>query len=237
MSISPTRWAARACAAHKTILASALWSCDALNKLLFVWQHGTPPLLIAAGCGNIQIIEVLMRKGAEIQAGDKVKSLWGVNCVTQLLEQASQLQHWRKRIVHLHKQTEHKKNFLFFKNLQSGANAIYYAARHGHVETLKFLHIKKCPLDIQDKVNQVPTGLPLCVYVIQTCSKVHKCGLLLSRLGFLSTSNRTHLFQTSGAPLPCFFKTSRHTDSRSPRWAPGEKTSYSGILSAYLLLL
>ena len=35
-------------------------------------QHGTPPLLIAAGCGNIQIIEVLMRKGAEIQAHDKV---------------------------------------------------------------------------------------------------------------------------------------------------------------------
>lgn len=36
-------------------------------------QHGTPPLLIAAGCGNIQIIEVLMRKGAEIQALDKVR--------------------------------------------------------------------------------------------------------------------------------------------------------------------
>lgn len=37
-------------------------------------QHGTPPLLIAAGCGNIQIIEVLMRKGAEIQANDKVRT-------------------------------------------------------------------------------------------------------------------------------------------------------------------
>lgn len=42
---------------------------------------------------------------------------------------------------------------MFF--LQSGANAIYYAARHGHVETLKFLHEKKCTLDVQDKVNQV----------------------------------------------------------------------------------
>ncbi|PWA24198.1 hypothetical protein CCH79_00016264 [Gambusia affinis] len=63
-------------------------------------KHGTPPLLIAAGCGNIQIIEVLMRKGAEIQANDK-----------------------------------------------SGANAVYYAARHGHVDTLRFLHEKKCPLD------------------------------------------------------------------------------------------
>uniref|UniRef100_A0A1A8CI28 non-specific serine/threonine protein kinase n=1 Tax=Nothobranchius kadleci TaxID=1051664 RepID=A0A1A8CI28_NOTKA len=34
-------------------------------------KHGTPPLLIAAGCGNVQIIEVLMRKGADIQANDK----------------------------------------------------------------------------------------------------------------------------------------------------------------------
>lgn len=42
-------------------------------------QHGTPPLLIAAGCGNIQIIEVLMRKGADIQAHDKVKTqLFGI---------------------------------------------------------------------------------------------------------------------------------------------------------------
>ena len=35
-------------------------------------QHGTPPLLIAAGCGNVQIIEVLIAKGAEIKANDKV---------------------------------------------------------------------------------------------------------------------------------------------------------------------
>lgn len=46
--------------------------------MVFVRQHGTPPLLIAAGCGNIQIIEVLMRKGAEIQAGDKVTTARGV---------------------------------------------------------------------------------------------------------------------------------------------------------------
>lgn len=39
---------------------------------LCVLQHGTPPLLIAAGCGNIQIIDVLIRKGAEIQTFDKV---------------------------------------------------------------------------------------------------------------------------------------------------------------------
>lgn len=44
---------------------------------------------------------------------------------------------------------------------QSGANAIYYAARHGHVDTLKFLHGKMCPLDIQDKVNDDFLAPPL----------------------------------------------------------------------------
>ena len=48
------------------------------NCNLCALQHGTPPLLIAAGCGNIQIIEVLMRKGAEIQTHDKVKILLAV---------------------------------------------------------------------------------------------------------------------------------------------------------------
>ncbi|CAB1322496.1 unnamed protein product, partial [Coregonus sp. 'balchen'] len=36
--------------------------------------------------------------------------------------------------------------------IDSGANAIYYAGRHGHVDTLRFLHEKTCPLDVQDKV-------------------------------------------------------------------------------------
>ncbi|KPP66080.1 death-associated protein kinase 1-like, partial [Scleropages formosus] len=34
-------------------------------------KHGTPPLLIAAGCGNTQILQVLIKKGAEIDAHDK----------------------------------------------------------------------------------------------------------------------------------------------------------------------
>lgn len=59
----------------------------------------------------------------------------------------------------------------FFLNLQSGANAVYYAARHGHVETLKFLHEKNCPLDIQDKV---PNFFALSVYVIQTHTHTFK---------------------------------------------------------------
>lgn len=55
---------------------SSIFYC--FSKCAIVLQHGIPPLLIAAGCGNIQIIEVLMRKGAEIQASDKVETLCGV---------------------------------------------------------------------------------------------------------------------------------------------------------------
>lgn len=37
--------------------------------------------------------------------------------------------------------------------VQGGSNAIYWASRHGHVDTLKFLHENKCPLDVKDKVR------------------------------------------------------------------------------------
>ncbi|XP_073518509.1 death-associated protein kinase 1-like [Phyllobates terribilis] len=70
-------------------------------------KHGTPPLLIAAGCGNIQMLELLIKRGAHVDVQDK---------------------------------------FIY-----AGSNALYWASRHGHVETLKFLHQNKCPLDIKDK--------------------------------------------------------------------------------------
>lgn len=37
--------------------------------------------------------------------------------------------------------------------MQGGSNAVYWASRHGHVDTLKFLNENKCPLDIKDKVR------------------------------------------------------------------------------------
>lgn len=41
---------------------------------------------------------------------------------------------------------------------QGGSNAIYWASRHGHVDTLKFLHENKCPLDVKDKVRPLSLG-------------------------------------------------------------------------------
>lgn len=69
---------------NQALLFLSISVCVCVSVCLCVLQHGTPPLLIAAGCGNIQIIDVLMRKGAEIQVLDKVcpysplLSLWNI---------------------------------------------------------------------------------------------------------------------------------------------------------------
>jgi len=39
-------------------------------------KHGTPPLLIAAGCGNIQILQLLIKRGSRIEVQDKVRILF-----------------------------------------------------------------------------------------------------------------------------------------------------------------
>uniref|UniRef100_A0A8D0A709 Death-associated protein kinase 1 n=1 Tax=Sander lucioperca TaxID=283035 RepID=A0A8D0A709_SANLU len=83
-------------------------------------KHGTPPLLIAAGCGNIQIIEVLMRKGAEIQAHDKS----GANAI-----------YYAAR--HGHVETLkflHDKKCPLDVQDKSGETALHVAARYGNVD-------------------------------------------------------------------------------------------------------
>ncbi|XP_044768101.1 death-associated protein kinase 1-like, partial [Neomonachus schauinslandi] len=55
-------------------------------------KHGTPPLLIAAGCGNIQILQLLIKRGSRIEVQDKsgetalhVAARYGHADVVQLL--------------------------------------------------------------------------------------------------------------------------------------------------------
>ena len=50
-------------------LLSNLKNCIFFSCL---FQHGTPPLLIAAGCGNIQILQLLIKRGSRIDIQDKV---------------------------------------------------------------------------------------------------------------------------------------------------------------------
>ena len=45
-----------------------------LSSCVIILQYGRTPLYCAAECGHLQIIELLLSKGAEIDSKDKVSS-------------------------------------------------------------------------------------------------------------------------------------------------------------------
>uniref|UniRef100_H2N2S0 non-specific serine/threonine protein kinase n=1 Tax=Oryzias latipes TaxID=8090 RepID=H2N2S0_ORYLA len=105
-------------------------------------KHGTPPLLIAAGCGNIQIIEVLMRKGAEIQANDKS----GANAV-----------YYAAR--HGHVETLrflHEKKCPLNVQDKSGETALHVAARYGNVDVVSYLCTIQADPNLADREQEIP---------------------------------------------------------------------------------
>uniref|UniRef100_A0A667Y5B2 non-specific serine/threonine protein kinase n=1 Tax=Myripristis murdjan TaxID=586833 RepID=A0A667Y5B2_9TELE len=105
-------------------------------------KHGTPPLLIAAGCGNIQIIEVLMRKGAEIQAHDKS----GANAV-----------YYAAR--HGHVETLkflHEKKCPLDVQDKCGETALHVAARYGNVDVVSYLCSIHANPDLSDREQETP---------------------------------------------------------------------------------
>uniref|UniRef100_A0A7N8XXS4 non-specific serine/threonine protein kinase n=1 Tax=Mastacembelus armatus TaxID=205130 RepID=A0A7N8XXS4_9TELE len=105
-------------------------------------KHGTPPLLIAAGCGNIQIIEVLMRKGADIQAHDKS----GANAI-----------YYAAR--HGHVETLkflHEKKCPLDVQDKSGETALHVAARYGNVDVVSYLCSIRANPDLADREQETP---------------------------------------------------------------------------------
>ncbi|XP_047237258.1 death-associated protein kinase 1 isoform X1 [Girardinichthys multiradiatus] len=105
-------------------------------------KHGTPPLLIAAGCGNIQIIEVLMRNGAEIQANDKS----GANAI-----------YYAAR--HGHVETLkflHEKKCPLDVQDKSGETALHVAARYGNVDVVSYLCSIRANPDLTDREQETP---------------------------------------------------------------------------------
>uniref|UniRef100_A0A665ULM2 non-specific serine/threonine protein kinase n=1 Tax=Echeneis naucrates TaxID=173247 RepID=A0A665ULM2_ECHNA len=105
-------------------------------------KHGTPPLLIAAGCGNIQIIEVLMRKGAEIRAHDKS----GANAI-----------YYAAR--HGHVETLrflHEKKCPLDVQDKSGETALHVAARYGNVDVVSYLCSIRANPDLSDREQETP---------------------------------------------------------------------------------
>ncbi|KAK3539034.1 hypothetical protein QTP86_023626 [Hemibagrus guttatus] len=105
-------------------------------------KHGTPPLLIAAGCGNIQIIDVLMRKGAEIQVLDKS----GANAI-----------YYAARHGHVEtlKFLHEKKCPLDIQD-KSGETALHVAARYGNVDVVQYLCSIHANPDLTDREQETP---------------------------------------------------------------------------------
>ncbi|KAB5528560.1 hypothetical protein PHYPO_G00141630 [Pangasianodon hypophthalmus] len=105
-------------------------------------KHGTPPLLIAAGCGNIQIIDVLIRKGAEIQTLDKS----GANAI-----------YYAARHGHVEtlKFLHEKKCPLDIQD-KSGETALHVASRYGNMDVVQYLCSIHANPDLTDREQETP---------------------------------------------------------------------------------
>ncbi|XP_050967210.1 death-associated protein kinase 1 [Labeo rohita] len=105
-------------------------------------KHGTPPLLIAAGCGNVQIIDVLMKKGAEIQAFDKT----GANAI-----------YYAARHGHVGTlRFLHEKKCPLDIQDKSGETALHVAARYGNVDVVQYLCSIHANPDLVDREQETP---------------------------------------------------------------------------------
>ncbi|KAB1252149.1 Death-associated protein kinase 1, partial [Camelus dromedarius] len=104
-----------------------------------LFQHGTPPLLIAAGCGNIQILQLLIKRGSRIDVQDK----GGSNAI-----------YWASRHGHVDtlKFLHENKCPLDVKD-KSGETALHVAARYGHADVVQLLCSFGSNPNFQDKVG------------------------------------------------------------------------------------
>uniref|UniRef100_A0A2K6M5A7 Death-associated protein kinase 1 n=1 Tax=Rhinopithecus bieti TaxID=61621 RepID=A0A2K6M5A7_RHIBE len=105
-------------------------------------KHGTPPLLIAAGCGNIQILQLLIKRGSRIDVQDK----GGSNAI-----------YWAARHGHVDtlKFLNENKCPLDVKD-KSGETALHVAARYGHADVAQLLCSFGSNPNIQDKEEETP---------------------------------------------------------------------------------
>uniref|UniRef100_A0A7N4PE42 Death-associated protein kinase 1 n=1 Tax=Sarcophilus harrisii TaxID=9305 RepID=A0A7N4PE42_SARHA len=105
-------------------------------------KHGTPPLLIAAGCGNIQMLQLLIKRGARIDVQDKA----GSNAI-----------YWASRHGHVEtlKFLNENKCPLDVKD-KSGETALHVAARYGHVDVVQLLCSIGSNPNFQDKEEETP---------------------------------------------------------------------------------
>nr|XP_061811567.1 death-associated protein kinase 1-like isoform X1 [Nerophis lumbriciformis] len=103
-------------------------------------KHGTPPLLTAAGCGNVDIIKVLVRKGAHIHALDKS----GANAV-----------YYAARHGHVDTlKFLHANKCPLDVQDKSGETALHVASRYGNVDVVSYLCGIRANPDLCDKERE-----------------------------------------------------------------------------------
>ncbi|XP_077457150.1 death-associated protein kinase 1 [Stigmatopora argus] len=103
-------------------------------------KHGTPPLLTAAGCGNVDIINVLIRKGAHIHALDKS----GANAI-----------YYAARHGHVDTlKFLHANKCPLDVQDKSGETALHVASRYGNVDVVSYLCGIKANPDLYDKERE-----------------------------------------------------------------------------------
>ncbi|XP_077570325.1 death-associated protein kinase 1 isoform X2 [Stigmatopora nigra] len=103
-------------------------------------KHGTPPLLTAAGCGNVDIIKVLIRKGAHIHALDKS----GANAI-----------YYAARHGHVDTlKFLHANKCPLDVQDKSGETALHVASRYGNVDVVSYLCGIKANPDLYDKERE-----------------------------------------------------------------------------------
>ncbi|XP_061135012.1 death-associated protein kinase 1 isoform X2 [Syngnathus typhle] len=103
-------------------------------------RHGTPPLLIAAGCGNVDIIQLLVRKGALIQAHDKS----GANAI-----------YYAARHGHVDTlKFLHANKCPLDVQDKSGETALHVAARYGNVDVVSYLCSIRANPDLNDREQE-----------------------------------------------------------------------------------
>ncbi|KAK6494768.1 death-associated protein kinase 1-like [Huso huso] len=105
-------------------------------------KHGTPPLLTAAGCGNIQMLDLLMRTGAQIHAKDKSGS----------------------NAVYYASRHGHVETLKFLNEMKcpldvqdkSGETALHVAARYGNLDVVQYLCSIQANPNLRDREQETP---------------------------------------------------------------------------------
>ncbi|XP_077200720.1 death-associated protein kinase 1 [Paroedura picta] len=105
-------------------------------------KHGTPPFLIAAGCGNIQMLQLFLNRSARIDVKDKA----GSNAI-----------YWASRHGHVEtlKFLHANKCPLDIRD-KSGETALHVASRYGHVDVVQYLCSIGANPNFQDKEEETP---------------------------------------------------------------------------------